>query len=189
MKKERNLNIKTAPEKLVKEPSEKKREKNASRKANKKANKIAMIRQAKLEADFLDIALSANDNTAAAELQSHEVKAKGGIQGGRKVKGQSTVKASRSQKPVPIRKGCVFRTSGQCQKQCSHRHCSQCKLVYYCDEECQPLHWKKHKGECSGHTKMAPAKLVQSDEDCVICQDKLLTPFSCLASIHTAETA
>ena len=26
--------------------------------------------------------------------------------------------------------------------------CSRCKMMYYCNVECQRKHWKKHKKEC-----------------------------------------
>lgn len=41
-------------------------------------------------------------------------------------------------------------------KKCNHckkefskkRTCSKCRLVFYCNEECQKKHWKKHKEYC-----------------------------------------
>ena len=29
------------------------------------------------------------------------------------------------------------------------KKCSRCKKVYYCGRECQKLHWKTHKEECT----------------------------------------
>jgi len=28
------------------------------------------------------------------------------------------------------------------------KHCSRCKITYYCDKKCQTEHWPKHKIEC-----------------------------------------
>tara|TARA_B100001123_G_C14854219_1_gene845327 strand:- start:347 stop:712 length:366 start_codon:yes stop_codon:yes gene_type:complete len=38
-------------------------------------------------------------------------------------------------------------TCGNCSSK-ALKVCSKCKIVYYCNRECQKAHWKTHKFEC-----------------------------------------
>ncbi len=35
----------------------------------------------------------------------------------------------------------------------SKSQCSECKLVYYCNKECQNAHWKQHRACCKKGSK------------------------------------
>ena len=37
---------------------------------------------------------------------------------------------------------------GSCNNPNSKLKCSKCKLIYYCNRECQVKHWKEHKLIC-----------------------------------------
>ena len=37
----------------------------------------------------------------------------------------------------------------QCEKSHPSKRCSRCHLTYYCGVECQKLHWKTHKADCT----------------------------------------
>ena len=44
-----------------------------------------------------------------------------------------------------------------CRKE-GRKYCTQCRSVFYCSRDCQKLHWKKHKHECSGIDSHAAGK-------------------------------
>ena len=45
-----------------------------------------------------------------------------------------------------------FPNCDQCEKPAAHMKCGQCKCMYYCDRNCQKLHWKEHKSICKALT-------------------------------------
>ncbi len=82
----------------------------------------------------------------------------------------------------------------KCEKPNAPVKCSQCKCMYYCDRNCQKLHWKEHKHICKaltvGHdeqrthlAKTLEAKKVldsdsenKEDWECAICLEHVECP-------------
>ena len=55
------------------------------------------------------------------------------------------------------------------------RHCSCCKTVYYCSNECSILHWPEHKPQCVGWVvSRILAKEVKLQEAAILRINKFL---------------
>lgn len=49
----------------------------------------------------------------------------------------------------------------QCSSKLDHpKRCSKCKSAYYCNDECQRLHWSVHKADCGSYDAAAVCTLI-----------------------------
>ena len=71
----------------------------------------------------------------------------------------------------------------ECGKSNPEKRCSKCLTVYYCDTNCQRLHWNEHKPYCMDINEMRKgvvgisAAPTEQDVKCEIClKDKALNP-------------
>ena len=71
-------------------------------------------------------------------------------------------------------------TCGNCSSKAS-KVCSKCKIVYYCNRECQKAHWKTHKLECVERRqiddiwercKWKTPQNAKQKNTCVLCPNK-----------------
>lgn len=54
-----------------------------------------------------------------------------------------------------------------CSEEKATKKCSKCKVVQYCDRECQRLHWFMHKKACArlGQSSASNTRMIEADKD------------------------
>ena len=56
-----------------------------------------------------------------------------------------------------------IRTCAQCGKESEElKVCAKCKMTYYCNYDCQKLHWKIHKSTCKTSLELERIRRVES---------------------------
>ena len=72
----------------------------------------------------------------------------------------------------------------------SLKACTACKLVKYCNVNCQRNHWQKHKKECKRHATEIRVEALFNDppakEDCPICFLPMPVQLVCCVSLPPA---
>ena len=76
---------------------------------------------------------------------SQESAAKGEPESADSNRAQDTADASKAAPPPPAELG---PTCAKCGKPGSSKLCGKCKIVVYCSQACERLHWPDHKHEC-----------------------------------------
>jgi len=72
---------------------------------------------------------------------------------------------------------------GSCEREGAKSRCSICKVVYYCNKDCQTGHWKIHKTVCPVMAALAPTSRECSNAAAASRKDKI--EFDTLPPSHT----